>query len=424
MSGPAGTTPHASSRAAVLDVIRAAGTISRVGLVKATGFTGATISTVVRRLIDDGLVLETGRAESTGGKRRVLLQLNQSSRFAVGVHLDHAGLTYVLTNLGGSVVARMSRAGVGTDDPPVVVARIATEVDALIDGAGIDRSRILGLGFVTPGPLDQTGGMPLTPPAMRHWEHFPLDRELGAAVGLPVVLENDATAAALGEHWSGDIGGTATFAALYMGTGIGAGLMINGVTYRGAGGNAGEIGHICVDIEGPECWCGARGCTEQLAGPGAVVGAALADPELVRSAGLTSTGERPRRVADFAAITRAALRGDPRARTLLERSARYLAVAARTLANIMDLEQVVLTGPSLAIAGSIYLPVVQEELDRSFFSRATHSVPVRLSRSAATAPAIGAAALVLQSELVPLREGLRLPDNLGDAEPSGQPAVR
>ncbi|ONK09959.1 ROK family transcriptional regulator [Streptomyces sp. MP131-18] len=423
MSGPAGATPHASSRAAVLDVIRAAGTISRVGLVKATGFTGATISTVVRRLIDDGLVLETGRAESTGGKRRVLLQLNQSSRFAVGVHLDHAGLTYVLTNLGGSVVARMSRAGVGADDPPVVVARIATEVDALIDGAGIDRSRILGLGLVAPGPLNQTGGMPLTPPAMRHWKSFPLDRELGTAVGLPVVLDNDATAAALGEHWSGDVGGTATFAAIYMGTGIGAGLMINGVTYRGAGGNAGEIGHICLDVAGPDCWCGARGCTEQLAGPGAVVGAALADADLTRSAGLASTGERPRRVADFAAITRAALRGDQRARALLERSARYLAVAARTLANVMDLEQLVLTGPSLAIAGSIYLPVVQEELDRAFFSRATHSVPVRLSRSAATAPAIGAAALVLQSELVPLREGLRLPDNLGDAEPTGQPAA-
>ena len=150
MSGPAGATPHASSQAAILDVIRAAGTISRVGLVKATGFTGATVSTVVRRLIDEGLVLETGRAESTGGKRRVLLELNQSSRFAVGVHLDHAGLTYVLTNLGGSIIARMSRAGVGTEDPPDVVARMAREISALIEGAGVDRERVLGVGLVSP----------------------------------------------------------------------------------------------------------------------------------------------------------------------------------------------------------------------------------------------------------------------------------
>ncbi|MDT9684022.1 ROK family transcriptional regulator [Streptomyces sp. TRM76323] len=427
MSGPAQTTPHASSRSAVLDVIRAAGTISRVGLARATGFTGATISTVVRRLIDDGLVLETGRAESTGGKPRVLLQLNQDSRYAVGVHLDLSGITYVLTNLGGSVVARMSRAGAGEEDPPVVVGRMAREVEALIEGIGVDRSRITGLGLVSPGPLAPAAGMRLTPPAMRSWEDFPLDRALEEATGLPVLLDNDATAAALGEHWSGVVGGTATFAALYMGTGIGAGLLINGLTYRGASGNAGEIGHVCLDVNGPECWCGARGCTEILAGPAAVVAAARADRRLARAAGLTSgKGNKPPRpsvAAEFAAVARAARDGEPAARALLEDSARHLAVAARTLANVMDLELLVLTGPSLAIAGSTYLPVVQEEMDRAFFSRATHPVEVRLSTSAATAPAIGAATMVLQSELVPLRQGLRLPGNLADAEPGGT-AVR
>jgi len=150
--------PHATTRSAVLDLIRATGTISRVGLISATGLTGATISTVVRRLINDGLVLETGRAESTGGKPRVLLQLNQSSRFAVGVHLDHSGISYVLTNLGGTVVARMSRAGIGVDDPPVVVARMARQVHALIEGVGIERSRVLGLGLVSPGPLTPSSG--------------------------------------------------------------------------------------------------------------------------------------------------------------------------------------------------------------------------------------------------------------------------
>ncbi|MEU8348823.1 MULTISPECIES: ROK family transcriptional regulator [Streptomyces] len=406
----------------MLDVIRAAGTISRVGLVRATGFTGATISTVVRRLIDDGLVLETGRAESTGGKPRVLLQLNQSARYAVGVHLDIAGITYVLTNLGGSVVARMSRAGAGAEDPPVVVERMAREVDALIEGVGVDRDLVMGLGLVSPGPLTPTSGMRLTPPAMRPWEDFPLDRALEEATRLPVVLDNDATAAALGEHWSGVVGGSSTFAALYMGTGIGAGLLVNGLTYRGASGNAGEIGHICLDVDGPECWCGAYGCTEVLAGPAAVVAAARADAELARAAGLTDgDGEpsRPSVVAEFAAVARAARAGQPAARAILDRSARHLAVAARTLANIMDLELLVLTGPSLAIAGSTYLPVVQEEMDRAFFSRATHPVTVRLSTSAATAPAIGAATMVLQSELVPLRQGLRLPEDLSDAEPGG-----
>lgn len=411
MNGPR-AMPHATSRSAVLDLIRAAGTISRVGLISATGLTGATISTVVRRLINDGLVLETGRAESTGGKPRVLLQLNQSSRFAVGVHLDHSGISYVLTNLGGAVVARMSRAGIGVEDPPVVVKRIARQVHGLIEGVGIDHSRVLGLGLVSPGPLTPGSGMRLMPPSMRHWEDFPLERALREAVGLPVTLENDSTASAIGEYWSGGVGDATTFAAVFMGTGIGAGLLVNGSAYRGASGNAGEIGHISCDINGPPCWCGARGCTESVAGPAAVVAAARADESISRAVGLDAGRQNSTIASDFGAVARAAVRGDAGARELLERSARYLAVATRTLANIMDLDLVVLTGPSLAVAGAIYLPVVQAELDRSFFARATHPITVRLSRSAATAAAIGAAAIVLQSELVPLRRGLRLPDAL------------
>ena len=416
VSGPAKGLSHKNSKSVVLDVIRAAGTISRVGLTQATGLTGATISTVVRRLINDGLVIETGRAESTGGKPRVLLQLNHSSRFAVGVHLDHSGITYVLTDLGGAVVARMSRTGAGVEDPPAVVARMAREVNALIDGVGVERSRVLGLGLVSPGPSTPKSGMRLTPPSMWHWEDFPLDQELETAVGLPVTLDNDATASALGEYWSGGVGEATTFASVFMGTGIGAGLLMNGLAYRGASGNAGEIGHICLDLDGPECWCGARGCTEAIAGPAAVVEAARTDAAISRATGLDAKRQSSSVAIDFAAVARAARRGDAGARDLLERSARHLAIATRTLANILDLELVVLTGPSLAVAGSVYLPVVQAELDRSFFARATHPITVQLSRSAATAAAIGAAAIVLQSELVPLREGLRLPDNLVESE--------
>jgi predicted NBD/HSP70 family sugar kinase len=416
VNGPARTTPHASSKAAVLDVIRAAGTISRVGLINATGLTGATISIAVRKLIDEGLVVETGRAESTGGKRRVLLQLDHHSRYAVGVHLDHGRITYVLTNLGGAVVARITRPGAGVREPSAIVRRMADEVAALVARVGVEPGRVLGLGLVSPGPLGASTGMANTPPAMRQWEDYPVDRELSAATGLPVVLDNDATAAALGEHWSGGMGGSSTSAALYMGTGIGAGIVIGGITYRGTSGNAGEIGHICVDVTGPECWCGARGCVEVLAGPGAVVAAARADQAL---AGLVGTGRSHQSLAaDFAAVSRAARRGEPQATAILERSARYVAVAARTLANVVDVDCLVLTGPSFAIAGSIYLPIVREELDRGFFARGVHTVDVRLSHTAATAPAIGAAAMVLQSELVPLHAAQRLPENLTADEPA------
>ncbi|MEU1757303.1 ROK family transcriptional regulator [Micromonospora matsumotoense] len=414
MSGPAASKPQASSKSVVLDAIRAAGTISRVGLIRATGFTAPTISTLVRKLINEELVVETGHAKSTGGKRRVLLQLNHASRYAVGVHLDHGVITYALTNLGGTVVARISRPGAGAEEPGVVVARIATEIAALIDGVGVERTRILGVGVVFPGPVDATRGIGGPPdvglaPAMRQWNGFPLGPALERVTTLPVVLDNDSTAAALGEHWTGGFGTATSAAALYMGTGIGAGLVINGITYRGPSGNVGELGHVCVSADGPRCWCGARGCVEALAGPAAVVAAARSDPAAARAVGFTVDVRRPSVVADFAAISRAARRGEPHALALLERSARYVGTAARTLANLMDLEVLVLTGPSLAAAGSVYLPIVRHEL-RTSFSRGTHTVDVRLSRSAATASAIGAAALILESELVPLSHGSRPPE--------------
>lgn len=119
-----------------------------------------------------------------------------------------------------------------------------------------------------------------------------------------------------------------------------------------------------------------------------MVAAARADRALARAPGLTGDPARPQRsvMADFAAVARAARSGAANARALLERSARCLAVASRTLTNIMDLNLLVLTGPSLAIAGSVYLPVVREEWERTFFARDAHPVEVRLSPSAATVP--------------------------------------
>jgi predicted NBD/HSP70 family sugar kinase len=404
---------HTSTRAAILDVIRASGTISRVELTRATGLTGATISTVVRRLINEGLVLEVGRAESTGGKPRMLLQLDPIARFAIGVHLDHAGITYVLANLGGAIVARWRTPGAGADSPAEVVARIVREIDGMIARTGIDRVRVLGLGVVAPGPIAAPGRMVLTPPSMRPWAAYPLGDALEDSVGVPVLLDNDSTAAAIGEYWAGGIEPSSAFAALYMGSGIGAGVLVNGTVYRGSSSNSGEVGHVCVDVDGPSCWCGSRGCVEVFAGPTAVVAAA-------RVAGL-DVGSDDRPVSEsFAAVARAALRGEPTAHAILQRSARYIAVAALTLVNVMDLDRVVLTGPSFALAGSLYLPAVESLIASAFFARGSHPVRVTISTNAAEAAAVGAAALVLQSELAPRQSGARLQVELG---PEPRPAA-
>lgn len=393
---PTGAAGHASSRSLVLDAIRAAGTISRVELTQTTGLTGATISTVVRRLIDDGLVVETGRGESTGGKPRVLLELEPSSRYAVGINLDHAGIHFAISDLGGHIVSSGSLPGAGSENPRAVLTRTWRDVEAALESEGIAREKVLGIGFVSPGPIHLPVGMTFVPPFMQAWADFPLRETMASLSGLPVLLENDATASAIGEYWVGGVEHTTAFGTLFLGTGIGSGVLVNGAVYRGASSNAGEIGHVCVDVAGPACWCGSRGCVEAIAGAGAVVRKAA---EL----GIELPGETD--VERFTHLAAAAQRGEQPARTLLEESAEVVAIAAQTLANIMDLGYIVLTGPVIALAADIYEPAVVARLKGAFFARLNHRIRVGVSAHADRAAAMGGAALVLHSELAPRRPG-------------------
>ncbi|MDN5764554.1 MAG: ROK family transcriptional regulator [Humibacillus sp.] len=411
MSTPTGVGAYAINRGQLIDAIRRAGRISRVELVHQMGSNAATVSTAVRSLIDDGLVVEVGRAASTGGKPAVLLSVVRDARFALGVSLDHSGISYVVANLGGAVVGRLRRRGAGADTPAAVVERIAAEITSLVTHVGVDPALLLGLGVVSPGPITGANGMALTPPVMQSWRDFPLAESLEASTGLTVLVENDASAATMGEYWSGTAGTSRTFATLYMGTGIGAGFMIDGIVHRGVSGNTGEIGHICIDLDGLDCWCGARGCVETVAAPTALVTEA-------RARGLALPGLSV--VEDFAAIARLSRAGEPVAQQLLSRSARAVAAAAQSLANMIDVDLIVLTGPSFTSAGALYLPVIQAHLDATFFARDCHRVKVALSPNAVDAAAIGAAALVLQSELAPHMSAAAATDNRGSRPLSRQ----
>lgn len=391
---PEPLTPPSQSRTAILDVIRARRLISRVELADATGLTQATVSTVVRRLIDEGLVVEAGRGASTGGKPRTLLRIQPTARYAIGVQLGTDATTFVLADLGGATVARWRRGPLTPEAPERAVEIIAAEVDGIVERAGVDRRRISGLGAVAPGPLRAGTGIMLARPSMAGWVDFPLRSRLEDATGLPVLLDNDATATAAGLFWTDGLDLSTTLVALFMGQGIGAGMLDRGQVYRGASGNAGEIGHVTVDLNGPPCWCGNRGCIEVLAGPAAVV-------ERARSIGVDlGPVDRPV-LAAFGALARLALAGDRTALDLVEDSARYVAVAAHTLVNVIDPDLLVLTGPAFAVAGPLYLPVVAEHLSSRRFARGSGPIEVRLSTHGPEAAALGAATLLLQAELAP-----------------------
>jgi predicted NBD/HSP70 family sugar kinase len=386
------------TRSAILDMVRSSGTVSRIELAEMSGLTATSITRVVKTLIEDGLVVETGLGDATGGKRRSLLELNPKARYAVGLSLDDARLTYVVADLGGSVVGQFVSPGFGQVPPREVIPRIAVELERLFFRLDIPREAIVGVGVAGAG-LDLSADAERMSTTAELWDWFPVQEELEAAIGLPVVRDNDAACAALGEFWAGRIPATQDFATLYMSIGFGLGLMVEGRLTRGASSNVGEIGHLVVDVDGPECWCGSRGCLEMVAAPRAVIAGAMTRPELVRE--LELSGEDGRIRHDFDAIARAAARGEPHCLALIERSAHLVAVAVLSVVNLLDLDRVHLAGPGFADAGATYVREVRDVVTRLARARAVHAVTVELSDPGFDAAAVGAASLALQYVLTP-----------------------
>lgn len=394
-----------NTRSAILDLIRSSGTVSRIELAQMSGLTATSITRVIKSLIDAGLVIETGFGDSTGGKRPSLIELNLLARFAVGLSLDDARLTYVVTDLGGNVVGQLVTAGIEGAAPQVVTARIANELDELFVQLDIPVDSVVGVGLAGAG-LDIRGGAERLSLTADEWESFAVQEALESATGLPTVRDNDAACAALGQFWVGRLASTEDFATMYMSNGFGLGLISNGSLSRGASSNVGEIGHMVIEIDGPPCWCGANGCLETLAAPRAIVARAMNDADLANKLSLTGS-ERDLR-HDFRAIARGASHGDIRCLALIEESARYVAAALLSVVNLLDLARIYLAGPGFADASAIYVRHIRDAVRAHARTRNIHSVAVELSDPGIDAAAVGAATLALQYVLTPHTRAARV----------------
>jgi predicted NBD/HSP70 family sugar kinase len=394
----------AETRSAILDLIRSSGQVSRPELSERSGLTEATISKIVRTLLDEGFIVEAGYATSTGGKRPTLLELNTTSRYAVGITLDVAHIVYVLCDLSGRQVDTMSSEGIGVSSAAQVMKRVGEELERFLNRRPVKKEQVIGIGVAGAGRVDNAGGVLRLVRDPVDWEAFGIQESLERSSGLSVVVENDANCAALGDFWSGRVPTTYDFATVYMATGIGCGIVINGAIYRGASANAGEIGHVIVDFDGPQCWCGARGCLETFAAPTLVVRRAREDS---RFAELMSPAAHPDLRHDWAELGRAAVTGHPAAAELIHRSARYLAASLLGLVNTFDLDTLYLAGPGFAEAGEIYLSTIRDELARCAFMRSVHPVAVEMSEVGVESAALGAASVALHGRLTPHHSAAR-----------------
>lgn len=377
----------------VLDQVRRShGGISRAELTGATGLAPQTVSDICQRLLDQGLIAETGRTSTGLGRPRRTLELVPSSRYALGIHIDPATITYVLLDLAGGVVAHVSRDTHAVVEPERILGDMVEALDDLASRSGVARDRIVGLGIASPGPIDPIAGVVVDPPHLPLWHRVKLRDRLGAMTGLPVLLDKDVTAAAVAERWAGKAVGASDIAFLYLGTGVGVGLVSGDIVVRGSSDNAGDVGHLIVDSHGPECPCGERGCLGVVCSPLTQVRQAVAAGVLEPS---PADDDQSDALARFGQLCRVADDGDARATAILRRAARGMARAVATIADLLDVDLVVCGGPVWEPAAAHYLPVLEDQVSAQFVMRAIHDVRVEGTALGADVAAIGAACLVL-----------------------------
>jgi glucokinase len=284
--------------------------------------------------------------------------------YVAGVDLGGTKIYTVLANREGEIVAEVkvpTGAGWGYRQ---VLDRIAETVDAVCDRAGVSLDAVAAVGAGAPGPLDPRTGVVHQAPNLG-WRDVPFRDDLAARLGRPVYLENDANLGALGEYTFGTGRGCSEMVFVTVSTGIGGGLILHGEIYGGAGGGAGEIGHIKVVPGGPRCGCGGRGCLEAVASGTAI--ARRAREFITAGAGSEILARADGEAEKVTAVTvaAAARAGDPDARAILDEAAGHLGTGLAVVVNLLNPELVVLGGGVMK-SGKLFW----EPLDRSLREQA------------------------------------------------------
>ncbi|WP_337832321.1 ROK family transcriptional regulator [Pseudonocardia sp. TMWB2A] len=374
----------------MLDALRRARhDLSRAELSTATGLSAQSITNIVRRLVERGLVDEREPVGSQGrGRPAASLRLDPAGSYAVGVHVDPTVTAVVLVDLTAAVVAARRTVAASATTPDELVTAVAAAVTEVT--AGVPPDRVLGVGIATPGPVDTGAGVVVGAPLLPGWDRVALRSLVRDATGLPVVMHKDTAAAAVGELWHDP--DPADFVFLYLGTGLGAGFVVGGELLPGSTDNAGEIGHLMVAPDGPPCPCGQPGCVGPSGMPRTLVAEAAAagvlDP-------LPHDATDRRVDAAFSTLCARAA-DDPVAHGILARSAGRIARAAVTLCNALDVGAVVLGGPAWSRTAPVFLPIVRDVVTATTEARRVHEVDVRGSALGDDAAVVGAACLVLE----------------------------
>jgi predicted NBD/HSP70 family sugar kinase len=330
------------------------------------------------------MIVEGETNESTGGRRRRSLAFNTSQSHVLVVAIDTTHTRIAVTDLGGAVLVEDWIDVAVSTGPSEVLDRVVQAMGAVLGKQGLDAGDLSGLGLSRPGPVDPASGRPSQPPMLPGWDAYPVGEHLESALpGVPVLTANDADAAAMGEYAAGH-SQVASLCLVKVSTGIGAGIVIDGRSYSGFDGGAGDIGHVRVSPRTEaQCQCGMQGCLAAVASGRAVAA------ELRTLGFATSSGHEVR------ALLRA---GEPEAARLTQTAGRRIGEVMATMVSLLNPE-VVLVGGDLASAP--LLAGIRETLYRLALPRATRHMALQLGSLGDDAAVVGMTRLVVDRAFSP-----------------------
>jgi glucokinase-like ROK family protein len=372
------------------------GGISRVELSRQIGLSRAAMTQIVNDLLESGAIRETEATNSKGGRPAILLEIDPEGGHVVGIDMGVTHINLVITDFSGRVSDEVEIPINIKDSPSICLDQVDKLLRETLAKNKLQLSDIDAIGIGAPGPVDTNAGMVIAPPIMPGWDRFPILETLRKKWGCPITLANDAELGALGEWAYGAARNEKNIAYIKVGSGIGAGLLLDGQIYHGTSGAAGEIGHLTMIENGPICNCGNAGCLETLSSGMAIARQAQ---EAVRKGKRTLLSEiDPIESITSREVSAIARRGDLIAQQIIVQSGRYLGIAIAGIVNLFNPTMIVFGG-GVAQIGDLFLQPIRDEVQKRSLPAAVRALRIQTAVLRRRSSSMGAVVLALSIAL-------------------------
>jgi glucokinase-like ROK family protein len=389
-------TPLSAKELSVLEGVFWSHGPSRDALSSQLNFSKTRANSVVAGLIEQGWLDEVGQRASSGGRRAETLQLHRGLGVLLCADLGATSVEVAALTPDLQVLARHGEAVDVRTGPGIVLSRMRTLMREVLSRASIKPRQVIAIGIGVPGPVDFGSGQLVEPPLMPQWDSYSIRDDLRADYDAPVWVDNDVNLMALGELWR--LKRTLpNFLVIKVGTGIGCGVVCHGEVYRGANGSAGDVGHICVDPDGPRCHCGNLGCVETMAAGPAIAREAAEAAQTGRSAMLAERLAQQGELTpeDVGLASRA---GDAAANAIVQGSGTLIGQMLASVVNFFNPSHVFVGGGVTRI-GPLFLAALRQSVYHRSLALSTRHLEILYTPLGDQAGLIGAGVLALQETL-------------------------